>query len=75
VFGEWAVYGADRPGFVNQLFCWIRSHPRVRIVMYNQGYKPAGKLALARYPASARAIARHLRNPLFARFTPEWAAR
>jgi hypothetical protein len=74
VFGEWAVYGADTPRFVNQLFGWVRSHPRVRILMYNQGYKPAGKLALARYPASARTIARHLRNPLFAPFTPEWMA-
>lgn len=74
VFGEWAVTGADNPRFVDQLFGWIRSHPRVRILMYNQGYKPAGKLALKRYPGSARTIARHLRNPLFAPFTPEWTA-
>jgi hypothetical protein len=72
VFGEWAVYGADTPRFVNQLFGWIRSHPRVRILMYNQGYKPAGELALGRYPASARSIARHLHSPRFAPFTPEW---
>jgi hypothetical protein len=72
VFGEWAVYGADTPRFVNQLFGWIRAHPRVRILMYNQGYKVSGKLALEHYPASARTIARHLRNPLFAPFTPEW---
>jgi hypothetical protein len=72
VFGEWAVYGADTPRFVNQLFGWIRSHPRVRILMYNQGYKVYGKLALEHYPASARTIARHLRNRLFAPFTPEW---
>jgi hypothetical protein len=72
VFGEWAVYGADSPHFVNDLFGWIRSHPRVRILMYNQGYKVSGKLALEHYPASARTIARHLRNPLFEPFTPEW---
>ena len=74
VFGEWAITGRDNPRFVAQLFAWIRSHPRVRILMYNQGYKVHGKLALERYPASARSIALHLRNPLFSPFTPEWAA-
>jgi hypothetical protein len=74
VFGEWAVWGRDNPRFVNQLFGWVRAHPRVRILMYNQGYKVAGKLALGHYPASARAIARHLSNPLFAPFAPEWGS-
>jgi hypothetical protein len=73
VFGEWAITGRDNPRFVKQLFGWVRAHPRVRILMYNQGYKVYGKLALRRYPVSARAIGRHLRNPLFAPFTPEWA--
>jgi hypothetical protein len=74
VFGEWAITGGDDPRFANQLFAWLRSHPRVRILMYNQGYKAAGKLALWRYPASARSIARHLRNPVFAPFAPEWSS-
>jgi hypothetical protein len=74
VFGEWAIWGADRPGFVNELFGWVRSHPRARIIMYNQGYKPAGPLALQHYPSAAAAIARHLRIPQFAPFPAEWAA-
>lgn len=74
VFGEWAVYGADTPRFVNELFGWVRAHPRVRMLMYNQGYKLYGKLALEHYPASARTVGRHLRGPLFAPFTPEWKA-
>lgn len=73
VFGEWAIWGADSPRFVNTLLAWIRSHPRVRIVMYNQGYQPAGKLALLHYPAAAAAIARQLRDPRFLAFTPEWS--
>jgi hypothetical protein len=73
VFGEWAIWGADSPGFVNQLFGWIRSHRRVRIIMYNQGYKPGGPLALGHYPSAAAAIARHLRAPQFASFPPEWS--
>jgi hypothetical protein len=74
VFGEWAITGRDNPRFVNQLFGWVRAHPRVRILMYNQGYKLSGRLALEHYPASARTIGRHLRNALFAPFTPEWQA-
>jgi hypothetical protein len=72
VFGEWAITGSDDPHFVSQLFAWVRAHPRVRILMYNQGYKVQGKLALEHYPASARTIARRLRSPLFVPFTPEW---
>jgi hypothetical protein len=74
VFGEWAIWGADNPVFVNELFGWVRAHRRVRMLMYNQGYKPTGALALGHYPASATAIARHLRSPLFEPFTPEWAS-
>ncbi len=74
VFGEWAIWGADSPSFVNELFAWVRGHVRVRMLMYNQGYKTTGALALAHYPAAARAIARQLRSPLFASYAPEWAS-
>ncbi len=74
VFGEWAIWGSDSPAFVNELFGWVRAHRRVRLIMYNQGYKTTGALALAHYPAAARAIARQLRSALFAPFAPEWAA-
>ena len=73
-FGEWAILGADSPAFANTLFAWIHAHPRVRIVMYNQGYRPAGPLALNHYPAAAAAIASRLRGPQFLPFTPEWTA-
>jgi hypothetical protein len=73
VFGEWAIWGADSPPFVNELFGWVHAHPRVRMIMYNQGYKTTGALALLHYPAAARAIARQLRNPRFAPYAPEWA--
>jgi hypothetical protein len=71
-FGEWAVWGADSASFVNQMFKWVLSHPRVRLLMYNQGYKPNGPLSLSRYPAAAAAIRRELRRPVFSRFTPGW---
>jgi hypothetical protein len=73
VFGEWAMWGSDNPSFVRGLFSWIRSHKRVRMVMYNQGSHPSqSPLALARYPRSAAALRQELRSPLFAPTPPEF---
>lgn len=71
-FGEWSIWGADSSTFVHQIFSWVRSHPRVRLLMYNQGYKVNGPLSLSRYPIAAAAIARELRRPVFPPFTQEW---
>ncbi|HKN94481.1 MAG TPA: hypothetical protein VJU60_09125 [Thermoleophilaceae bacterium] len=74
VFGEWAMWGSDNPGFVRGLFGWIRSHKRVRMVMYNQGSHPSqSPLALAHYPRSAAALRGELRSPLFAPTPPEFS--
>jgi hypothetical protein len=71
-FGEWGIWGADSPSFVHQMFHWVLSHPRVRLLMYNQGYKAKGPLSLSRYPHSAAAIGRELQRPVFSRFTANW---
>lgn len=72
VFGEWGVWGADSPSFVAQMFSWVQSHPRVRLLMYNQGYKTKGPLSLSRYPQSAAAIDSELHKPTYLPFTAEW---
>jgi hypothetical protein len=64
-FGEWAVWGADDPGFVHRLFSWIRGHRRVRMVIYNQGYQSNGPFRLARYPRALAAVRAELRAPRF----------
>jgi hypothetical protein len=56
VFGEWALWGSDDPGFVNQLFGWIGRHSRVRMVVYNQGALTDGPFRLKRYPRSRAAL-------------------
>lgn len=71
-FGEWGVWGADSPSFVHQMFNWVLSHHRVRLLMYNQGYHLSSPLSLSHYPRSALAIDRELKNPVFPPFTPEW---
>jgi hypothetical protein len=62
-FGEYALWGRDDPAFVRKLFGWIRSHRRVRMVVYNQGatLKPLLRLR----PRSAGELRRQLRNRHF----------
>jgi hypothetical protein len=56
VFGEWALWGSDSPGFVRQFFAFVNSHKRVRMLLYNQGNLVGGPFRLTRYPDSAAAI-------------------
>lgn len=55
-FGEWAIWDQDNPRFVERLFGWVRTHPRVRMLVYNQGARVGGPFDLGRFPASVRAI-------------------
>jgi hypothetical protein len=57
---EWAMWGADTPSFASQLFDWIASHRRTKMIQYNQGRPSPGTFRLANYPASARVIKRRL---------------
>jgi hypothetical protein len=56
VFGEWAVWGSDNPAFVDRLFAWTRSHPLVRMLVYNQGNRTNGPFRLRRYPLATRQL-------------------
>ena len=64
-FGEWALWGSDDPAFVHQLFSWTRTHPRVRMLVYNQGNNGAGPFRLKRYPRARRALAQELSSGRF----------
>ena len=69
-FGEWAIWGGDAPGFVNELFQWVNLHPRVRMMVYNQGYVDNGPFRLNLDPASTVAIRAALASPRFAAYAP-----
>jgi hypothetical protein len=62
VFGEWALWGRDDPGFVRRFFSWMGSHRRMRMHLYNQGALTNGPFRLNRYPRS-RAVIRTLQRP------------
>ena len=65
VFGEWAMWGADNPGFVKQLFSWVNAHKRVKMMVYNQGANPNGPFRLDAHPKALAELRKALRNPRF----------
>ncbi len=73
VLSEWALYGADDPQFVHTLFAWVRSHPRVRMLNYYQGFASSSPANLAHYPASQAALSHELRSRVFLSYAPEFA--
>ena len=69
-FSEWAIWGGDSPGFVNQLFGWVDAHPRVQMMLYNQGYVANGPFRLTSDPGSSAAIRHQLTGARFLANTP-----
>lgn len=64
-FGEWAMWDSGDPAFVRRLFAWVRSHPRVRMMVYNQGSESGGPFRLGNFPAAQRALRRALGSSKF----------
>jgi hypothetical protein len=65
VFGEWALWDGDDPGFVRRFFSFVNSHKRVRMLLYNQGNTNNGPFRLSRYPESRKAIKTALKRKRF----------
>jgi hypothetical protein len=72
VFGEWAVWGGDSPGFVHALFGWVERHGRTRMLMYNHGVRAGGPFRLSHYPQSRRALASELRSGRYPSYAPDF---
>jgi hypothetical protein len=65
MFGEWALWDRDDAGFVRRLFGWINDHPRVRMVVYNQGGLANGPFRLNRYPKAKNELREQLSKPRY----------
>jgi hypothetical protein len=72
VFGEYALWGSDDPGFIRQLFSWVHAHGRTRMMIYNLGLNPRGPFRLWRYPHAARELRRLLASSQFPAYAPEY---
>jgi hypothetical protein len=74
-FGEWAMWGADSAPFARRLLAWVRTHDRVRMLVYNQGHDPGGPFRLRRFPAASRVLRAGLRSSRFSARPPELQGR
>jgi hypothetical protein len=72
LFGEYALWGADDPGFVRRLFTWVGTHRRTRMLVYNEGTTTGGPFRLTRYPRAARALRQALASARYPSFSPDW---
>jgi hypothetical protein len=68
-FGEYAIWDGDNPGWTRTLFSWIASHPRARMLIYND----APTFWLTQFPASAAVLRSALAGSKFLPYAPEWA--
>jgi hypothetical protein len=71
-FVEWALWGAENPGFVRGFFGWVRTHGLTRMISYNQGGLSNGPFVLGHYPHSAAEARKQLSSSRFLAWTPEW---
>ncbi len=63
---EWASYGEDEPRFVKQIVAWTVKHPRVRMLVYYNGFGTAGNpYDLNLYPRTANTLRKKIRRPNF----------
>jgi beta-mannanase len=70
MFAEWAMWGPDNPAFPHKLFAWVRTHPLVRAMVYNQGQRTNGPFRLRSFPRAARVIRAGLRSSRYLTLAP-----
>jgi hypothetical protein len=72
---EWAASGEDDPRFVKQLVSWTVKRPRVRMLVYYNGFGAASenRYDLAHYPRVANTLRQKIRRASFLPYA-EWNA-
>ena len=62
---EWAVSGEDEPRFVKQLVAWTVKRPRVRMLVYYNGFGPGNPYDLGLYPRTRNTLRKKIRRANF----------
>lgn len=70
VIGEWSPWDTDNPKFVRSLHNWVESHRRVKLIVYYQGFGEGNPFLIQRYPRSARALAKRLKDKRYKKRAP-----
>jgi hypothetical protein len=65
---EWGVENGDDPSFVSQLFAWVKSHPRCKMLVYYQDFGSTSSYRIQNYSASLEVLKARLHSPLFPSF-------
>jgi hypothetical protein len=66
---EWAVSGKDEPRFVKEFIAWTVKHPRVRMLVYYDGFGPgANPYDLSLYPRTTNTLRQKIRRPTFLQY-------
>jgi hypothetical protein len=70
---EWAISAIDEPRFVKQLISWTAKRPRVRMLVYYNGFGAGNQYDLNLYPRTTNTLRLKLRRPNFLPYA-EWNA-
>jgi hypothetical protein len=62
---EWAVSGVDEPRFVKQLVSWTVKRPRVRMLVYYDGFGAGNQYDLGLYPRTTNTLRLKIRRASF----------
>jgi hypothetical protein len=66
---EWAVYGEDEPRFAKQLISWTVKRPRVRMLVYYDGFGPGeNPYDLRLYPRTMNTLRLKVRRATFLQY-------
>jgi hypothetical protein len=66
---EWAVSGEDEPRFAKQLIAWTVKRPRVRMLVYYNGFDSSeNPYDLRLYPRTANTLRLKVRRPSFLQY-------
>jgi hypothetical protein len=66
---EWAVSGEDEPRFVKQFVSWVVKRPRIRMLVYYDGFGTSeNPYALALYPRTTNTLRLKIRRPTFLQY-------
>jgi hypothetical protein len=65
---EWAVHDFDDPKFVKQVIAWTVKRPRVRMLVYYQGFGKGNSYDLNLYPRTTNTLRKKIRRANFLSF-------
>lgn len=69
---EWGLWGEDSPGFVERIFRFVHTHPRLRMLVYYQDFGNSNEFRIQNFPRSLRALRNRLSRNIFPRFAPRF---